>query len=69
MSVSMTGISQRDPNYYDFWNDSQTQSKVIEAIQTFWEENIKGKWESADGNCAFKSTYRVPFSELIIYSL
>ncbi|KAH9936177.1 D123-domain-containing protein [Fomitopsis serialis] len=37
----LLGISQRDPNYYDFWNESNTQSKVLEAVKTFWENNIK----------------------------
>ena len=49
--IGHLGISQRDPNYYDFWNEGSTQAKVVEAVQHFWEENIKGKWESADGNC------------------
>ncbi|KIP10224.1 hypothetical protein PHLGIDRAFT_66166 [Phlebiopsis gigantea 11061_1 CR5-6] len=47
------GISQRDPNYYDFWNEAQTQVKVVEAVKHFWEENIKGKWESTNGNYVF----------------
>ena len=46
------GISQRDPNYYDFWNEPQTQQKVVETVQAFWEEHIRGKWESTEGNCA-----------------
>lgn len=49
----LIGISQRDPNYYDFWNEPQTQSKVVDAVQKFWEDNIKGKWESTGGNYIF----------------
>ena len=49
--VYAAGISQRDPNYYDFWNEPQTQHKVVQAVQNFWEEHIRGKWESAEGNC------------------
>ncbi|KAJ3537029.1 hypothetical protein NM688_g6748 [Phlebia brevispora] len=50
---SLIGISQRDPNFYDFWNDQATQAKVIDAITKFWEENIKGKWEQTGGNYIF----------------
>ncbi|KAI0802046.1 D123-domain-containing protein [Irpex lacteus] len=49
----LLGISQRDPNYYDFWNEPGTQAKVLEAVTRFWEENIKGKWEETDGNYTF----------------
>jgi hypothetical protein len=55
------GISQRDPNYYDFWNEPQTQAKVVEAVQKFWQENIKGKWESTEGNCTHVSYERSPW--------
>lgn len=48
-----TGICQRDPNYYDFWNEHGTQAKVLEAVTRFWEENIKGRWEQTDGNCTY----------------
>ncbi|TFY59284.1 hypothetical protein EVJ58_g5872 [Rhodofomes roseus] len=49
----LLGISQRDPNYYDFWNESGTQSKVLDAVKTFWEDNIKGKWLEAGGDYVF----------------
>jgi hypothetical protein len=38
------GISQRDTNFYDFMNEPQTQSKIVETLQRFWEEKIKSKW-------------------------
>ena len=47
-----TGISQRDPNYYDFWNEQETQQKVLAAVTSFWESKIKGQWEQTQGNCA-----------------
>ncbi|OBZ71291.1 hypothetical protein A0H81_08731 [Grifola frondosa] len=49
----LVGISQRDPNYYDFWNEPDTQSKVIEAVTAFWETKIKGKWEVTNGDYTF----------------
>lgn len=52
-------ISQRDPNYYEFWNEQETQDKVVEAVATFWEEHIKGKWEQTGGNCASSSPHTV----------
>lgn len=45
------GLSQRDPNYYDFWNGPGTQSRVVEAVTHFWESHIKGKWEQTHGDC------------------
>ncbi|KAJ8583375.1 D123-domain-containing protein [Rhizopogon salebrosus TDB-379] len=40
----LTGISQRDTNFYDFMNEPQTQQKIIEALQRLWEGDIKSKW-------------------------
>ncbi|KAF7796263.1 hypothetical protein EIP86_007437 [Pleurotus ostreatoroseus] len=50
---TLLGISQRDPNYYDFWNEQATQTKVVDAITKFWQDNIRGKWESTSGNYTF----------------
>ncbi|KAI0947119.1 hypothetical protein AcV7_009632 [Taiwanofungus camphoratus] len=47
----LLGLSQRDPNYYDFWNGPGTQSRVVEAVTHFWESHIKGKWEQTHGDC------------------
>ncbi|KAI0770519.1 D123-domain-containing protein [Fomes fomentarius] len=49
----LIGISQRDPNYYDFWNESETQQKVLAAVTSFWETNIKGQWEQTQGDYTF----------------
>ncbi|KAI0373888.1 D123-domain-containing protein [Pilatotrama ljubarskyi] len=50
---NLIGISQRDPNYYDFWNEPQTQEKVVNAVTDFWEKHIKGKWEQTQGDYTF----------------
>ncbi|TCD71477.1 hypothetical protein EIP91_008857 [Steccherinum ochraceum] len=50
---TLIGISQRDPNYYDFWNEEDTRNKVLDAVTSYWETNIKGKWEATDGNYTF----------------
>ncbi|KAH9924272.1 D123-domain-containing protein [Epithele typhae] len=49
----LVGISQRDPNFYEFWNEPETQQKVIAAVTTFWESNIKGRWEETQGDYVF----------------
>ncbi|KAI0688928.1 D123-domain-containing protein [Earliella scabrosa] len=49
----LIGISQRDPNYYDFWNEQETQQKVLAAVTSFWESKIKGQWEQTQGNYVF----------------
>lgn len=56
------GISQRDPNYYDFWNEHETQEKVAAAVADFWETHIKGKWEQTQGDCTSQSVHCVPAS-------
>ncbi|KAG1814981.1 D123-domain-containing protein [Suillus variegatus] len=40
----LIGISQRDTNFYDFMNEPQTQSKILETLQRFWEDKIKSEW-------------------------
>lgn len=40
----LIGISQRDTNFYDFMNEPQTQSKIVETLQRFWKDKIKSKW-------------------------
>ena len=52
-----TGISQRDPNYYDFWNETDTQQKVLAAVTSFWETHIKGKWDQTQGDCKPHPTF------------
>ncbi|EMD39806.1 hypothetical protein CERSUDRAFT_121986 [Gelatoporia subvermispora B] len=49
----LLGISQRDPNHYDFWNEPEIQRKVLEAVKAYWEVNIKGRWEQTGGNYTF----------------
>ncbi|KAF8895450.1 D123-domain-containing protein [Infundibulicybe gibba] len=41
-------ISQRDPNYYEFLNDSLTQAQITSAVEQYWKEKIKPKWELND---------------------
>ncbi|KAG1858632.1 D123-domain-containing protein [Suillus tomentosus] len=40
----LIGISQRDTNFYDFMNEPQTQNKILETLQRFWEDRIKSEW-------------------------
>jgi len=42
---TLIAITQRDTNYYDFLNEPSTQCSIRSAILTFWEVNIKGKWD------------------------
>ncbi|KAK7469163.1 hypothetical protein VKT23_003654 [Stygiomarasmius scandens] len=41
----LIGISQRDTNYYDFLNNPDTRSKIIETVQSFWTTNIRPVWK------------------------
>ncbi|KAF8809564.1 D123-domain-containing protein [Phlegmacium glaucopus] len=40
----LIAISQRDTNFYEFWNEPSTQTTVSLAIQDFWRTNILSKW-------------------------
>ncbi|KAF7314227.1 hypothetical protein MKEN_00895100 [Mycena kentingensis (nom. inval.)] len=40
----LLGISQRDSNFYEFWNDPATQQKVVATVKDFWESKIRQKW-------------------------
>lgn len=52
---NVIGISQRDPNYYPFLNETDMEHRIVEAIKNLWEEKVKGKWESTQGNCKLLS--------------
>ncbi|KAJ4491316.1 D123-domain-containing protein [Lentinula edodes] len=42
----LLGISQRDTNYYDFLNDPDTQSKIMNTVVTFWKNKIQPQWKA-----------------------
>lgn len=37
---SVTGISQRDTNFYDHLQDLETRSTICETIRAFWEDEL-----------------------------
>ncbi|KAF4583625.1 Cell division cycle protein 123 [Pleurotus pulmonarius] len=43
---ALIGISQRDTNYYEFYNDLQTQQKILIAVRELWEKSIRHAWDS-----------------------
>ncbi|KAF9472513.1 cytoplasmic protein [Pholiota conissans] len=50
----LLGISQRDTNFYEFWNVPETQQRVTTAVQDFWKEHIVPNW-SGQPDCVFYS--------------
>ncbi|TDL22263.1 D123-domain-containing protein [Rickenella mellea] len=44
----LIGISQRDCNFYDFLNEQGTQKKMIQAINLFWDSEVRQNWSSKD---------------------
>ncbi|KAF9496484.1 D123-domain-containing protein [Pleurotus eryngii] len=42
----LIGISQRDTNYYEFYNDTQTQQKILAAVRELWDNSIRHAWDS-----------------------
>jgi hypothetical protein len=43
-SSCLTGISQRDTNYYEFLNQPETQRKIVSSFVEYWTKKIKQKW-------------------------
>jgi len=43
----LLGISQRDPNYYEYLNEPVTRETIITTLNNFWETNIKERWETS----------------------
>lgn len=41
----LVGISQRDTNHYDFLMELETQDKIVQTIQKFWEDKILPRWK------------------------
>ncbi|KAJ4482201.1 D123-domain-containing protein [Lentinula aciculospora] len=42
----LLGISQRDTNYYEFLNDSETHSKIMNTVVEFWRNKIQQQWKA-----------------------
>ncbi|KAL0960700.1 hypothetical protein HGRIS_005725 [Hohenbuehelia grisea] len=42
---ALIGISQRDMNYYDFYNEPATRDGLLDTIYRWWEKNVKQHWE------------------------
>ncbi|KII92158.1 hypothetical protein PLICRDRAFT_104097 [Plicaturopsis crispa FD-325 SS-3] len=40
----LLGISQRDANYYEFYNEPSTRNKILSTVEQFWQTNIKQQW-------------------------
>ncbi|KAF5315292.1 hypothetical protein D9619_007381 [Psilocybe cf. subviscida] len=45
----LLAISQRDTNFYEFWNEPATQDRVRTAVREFWETHVRPKWPVTAG--------------------
>jgi hypothetical protein len=63
-----SGISQRDPNYYEFWDDLPTRQNVASAVTRFWETSIKNK-RSQIADCEYLLHFPCPSASLIYQTL
>ncbi len=59
----LSGFSQRDTNYYEFWNQQETKERVITTVEEFWEQNIRDNWTSQQ-DCMFSSLLPVSILRL-----
>jgi D123 len=39
-----SGITQRDPSYYEFLNEPKTQESIRKAVLDFWKHKIRNTW-------------------------
>jgi hypothetical protein len=42
---SVSAISQRDQNHYDFLNEDATQVKIVDTISAMWDSKIRHAWD------------------------
>jgi hypothetical protein len=61
------GISQRDTNHYDFWNERETQEKVTRTVREFWEENIMNQWDSSRDCASFFYSSSISVADLTFH--
>ncbi|KJA16961.1 hypothetical protein HYPSUDRAFT_79852 [Hypholoma sublateritium FD-334 SS-4] len=40
----LVAIAQRDPNFYPFWTDRATQTRVARAVRRFWRTRVRARW-------------------------
>lgn len=62
-----TGISQRDPNFYDYLGEESTREQIVTAVNAFWTSTIKDVW-GPSGDCKTSNVSSVPDSETTWYS-
>ena len=62
------GCSQRDTNYYEFWNQEETNMKVTSTVEEFWAQNIRDKW-SGQQDCLYLFIFRLLHKVLDAYLL
>ena len=44
----MSGITQRDSNFYEHLIDSETQDLILSSVTQLWEKEVKQKWTTMD---------------------
>jgi len=60
---ALSGFSQRDTNYYEFWNQQETRERVVTTVKEFWEQNIRDNWTSQQ-DCMLSSLLPVSILRL-----
>ena len=63
--LSTLAISQRDTNYYEFWNHRETKEKVTSSLQAFWNANILPKWTGPPNCTSIIATHSHMIKDLI----
>lgn len=51
---SFEGISQRDTNFYDHLQSSETRQKICETVREFWEDEIRDQHSAMGVDCELR---------------
>ncbi|KAI0035191.1 cytoplasmic protein [Vararia minispora EC-137] len=41
---TLLGITQRDENYYDFLNETESQAKIVNTVSSYWTSQVQPRW-------------------------
>jgi hypothetical protein len=53
-SKLIIGVTMRDMNYYEHYQDEATRSKICDTVRSFWEDEIRGDYSGGE-DCEYNS--------------
>lgn len=65
MTDYMSGICQRDNNFYDYLQKPEAQQSVRDNVKAFWEDEIRDQHQALGQNCAYPLEFLEGRSDLV----